>query len=241
MELLRRPVLSHHPAKREPLPADYRRHHTMTKIPDTNGADYTRSSPRQSARALLRACGKNGYRAEPDSQVLTSAELGELNAEQLDGLTCAFCGGREGAMVPISRGPELFVHAEECPSTLNQSEPAPNLEGPLGIALDCLAEQCSIEQLAAARAIAEELEDEEASAQLGYLIDDVPRVSRRPHRPEGGSDAAWTPDAVRELEELMRAGNELAELLERQLEMPAETNKALDRWERATFAVGRLV
>jgi hypothetical protein len=222
----------------------------MTKILDTNGVDHTRSSPRESARALLRACGKNGYRAEPDSPVLTSAELGELNAQQLDGLTCAFCGGREGAMVPISRGPELLIHAEECPSTPNQSEPAPNLEGSLGIALDCLAEQCTIEQLAAARVIAEELEDEEASAQLGYLIEDARRVSRRPHRAEGGSmapplpspsNAAWTPDAVRELEELMRAGNELAELLEGELEMPAETNEALDRWERATFAVGRLV
>ena len=144
----------------------------MTKIPDTNGVDNTRSSSRESARTLLRACGKNGYRAEPDSPVLTSADLGELNAEQLDGLTCAFCGGRDGAMVPISRGPELFIHAEECPSTPNQSNSTPNLQGSLGIALDCLAEQCSIEQLAAARAIAEELEDEEAAAQLGYLIED---------------------------------------------------------------------
>ena len=39
----------------------------MTKIPDTNGVDNTRSSSRESARTLLRACGKNGYRAEPDS------------------------------------------------------------------------------------------------------------------------------------------------------------------------------
>jgi hypothetical protein len=222
----------------------------MTKIPDNNAVDHSRSSPRESARALLRACGRHGYRGDPDSPVLTSAELGELNAEQLDGLTCAFCGGREGAMVPISRGPELFVHAEECSSTPNQSNSPPNLEGSLGIALDCLAEQSSVEQLAAARAIAEELQDGEASAQLGYLIEDARRVSQRPARREGGSmtpplpnpsNAGWTPNAVRELEELMRAGNELAELLEGELEIPAETNKALDRWERATFAVGRLV
>jgi hypothetical protein len=143
----------------------------MTKTPDANGVDHTQSSPREPARALLRASGKHGYRAEPDSPVLASAELGELNAEQLDGLTCAFCGDRDGAMVPISRGPELFIHAKECPSTPNQSNSAPN-QGSLGIALDCLAEQCSIEQLAAAKAITEELEDEEASAQLGYLIQD---------------------------------------------------------------------
>jgi hypothetical protein len=227
----------------------------MSKIPDTNRVDYTRSSSRESARALLRACGKNGYRANPDSQVLTSAELGELNAEQLDGLTCAFCGGRDGAMVPISRGPELFIHAEECPSRPNQSKPAPNLEGSLGIALDCLAEQCSIEQLAAARAIVEELEYEEASVQLGYLIEDVPRVSRRPHRPEGGSTppppnqsdplihriGIEEPVPLRTLEELIRAGNALAELLEDQGLNQREVDQAVTRWERATFAVGRLV
>jgi hypothetical protein len=147
----------------------------MTKIPDTTGSDCARSSPRESARALLRVCGKYGYRAEPDSAVFSSAELGELNAEQLDGLTCAFCGGRDGAMVPISRGRELFIHAEECPSTPKQSNSAPNRQGSLGIALECLAERCSIEQLVAARAIAEELEDKEASAQLGYLIADKER------------------------------------------------------------------
>jgi hypothetical protein len=227
----------------------------MTKIPDTNGVDYTQSSPRQSARALLRACGKNGYRANPDSPVFTSAELGELTAEQLDGLACAFCGGREGAMVPISRGPELFIHAEECASRPNQSNSAPTREGSLGIALDCLAEQCSIEQLAAARAIAEELEDDEASAQLGYLIEDVPRVSGRPHRPEGGSTppppnqsdplihrlGIEEPVPLRALEQLIRAGNALVEQLEDPGLNQREVDQAATRWERATFAVGRLV
>ena len=100
--------------------------HHAGEIPDTNGVDNTRSSPRESARTLLRACGKNGYRAEPDSPVLTSADLGELNAEQLDGLTCAFCGGRDGAMVPISRGPELFIHAEEIEASWRFAEVRPS-------------------------------------------------------------------------------------------------------------------
>jgi hypothetical protein len=39
-----------------------------------------------------------------------------LSAEQLDGLACAYCGGRGGAMRLIGDGPEgqLFLHADPC-------------------------------------------------------------------------------------------------------------------------------
>lgn len=41
----------------------------------------------------------------------------------------------------------------------------------LGVALDCLTGEATIEQLTAARAAADKLGAEEASMQLGYLID----------------------------------------------------------------------
>ncbi len=66
-----------------------------------------------SARALLRAYGRSGYRAEPGSPVLKAAEL-DLTPEQQDGFACVFCGGFDGPMVPITNGPTmLFVHRDE--------------------------------------------------------------------------------------------------------------------------------
>ena len=60
------------------------------------------------ARALLRACGRSGYRSEPGSQGL------DLTPEQKDGFACALCGGRNGPMVPIANDPAmLFVRRDE--------------------------------------------------------------------------------------------------------------------------------
>lgn len=38
----------------------------------------------------------------------------ELGAEQLGGFTCAYCGGRDGEMFPLTRidGPQLFMHVD---------------------------------------------------------------------------------------------------------------------------------
>lgn len=40
-----------------------------------------------------------------------------LSSDQLDGIACIACGGREGAMVPVTAGAlgVLFRHLDRCP------------------------------------------------------------------------------------------------------------------------------
>jgi hypothetical protein len=46
---------------------------------------------------------------------LESAARGALDAEQLDGLACAYCGRLSGAMKPIAYvDRQLFMHALPC-------------------------------------------------------------------------------------------------------------------------------
>ena len=80
--------------------------------------DHERGNPpgRKAARALLRAAGRHGHPASPESRVLAAAELGELTAEQRAGFACAFCAQPGGEMVPIAHGRhgQLFVHLTAC-------------------------------------------------------------------------------------------------------------------------------
>jgi hypothetical protein len=71
---------------------------------------------RQAARALLRAAGRRGHIASPESRVLAAAELGELSAEQRAGLACAFRAQPGGEIVPTAhdRHGQLFVRLTAC-------------------------------------------------------------------------------------------------------------------------------
>lgn len=69
----------------------------------------------RAARALLRACGRDGYRASVGSQVLEAAGLDGLTDEQRDGLVCAFCGIPGDPLIPITHPPgRLVVHPDTC-------------------------------------------------------------------------------------------------------------------------------